>query len=101
MNPENEDAPAYGRGARKDFPVNRQARPEPVDKPKDQDYETRRNASACFRNEKKTEPWHADFTGVMVVEGLRNGDKCWVRAGCRRARNGDDYISDTVKPQQG
>jgi hypothetical protein len=32
-------------------------------------YEDRRNSAACFANPNRTESWHADFVGVMGVEG--------------------------------
>jgi hypothetical protein len=53
------------------------------------------------KNEKKSESWHADYLGVAVVEGLRDGDKVWIRVNCRKTCRGDDYITVTLKKQQG
>ena len=49
-------------------PKNESPKPQP-------DYEDRRNCAACFRNQRKTEDWHAAYQGVMVVEGLKDGEK--------------------------
>ncbi len=65
------------------------------------DYEARRNAAACFANPRKREEWHPDFTGVMVLEGLRTGDKCWVNVRERISRKtGKRYLSVYLRPQE-
>jgi hypothetical protein len=63
-------------------------------------YEERRNAAACFRNQRKTEDWHPAYRGVMVVEGLKDGDKLWVDVHVRTSRRGEKYISVVLKPQE-
>ena len=68
--------------------------------PDSKDYEDRRNAAACFRNQRKTEDWHPAYQGVMVVEGLKDGDKCWVNVHVRTSRRGEKYLTVVLKPQQ-
>jgi hypothetical protein len=63
-------------------------------------YEDRRNASACFKNDKKTEDWHADFLGLMVTEDLPAGTRVWVNVRKRLTRKGEVYISVVLKRQQ-
>jgi hypothetical protein len=63
------------------------------------DFEDRRNAAACFRNQRKTEDWHPAYQGVMVVEGFRDGDKLWVNVHVRTSRKGEKYVSVVLKPQ--
>lgn len=59
---ENENAPG-DRGARKNVSASSNACQQPAGKPKEQDWEDRRNAAACFKNRDKREDWHADFLG--------------------------------------
>lgn len=63
--------------------------------------ETRRNAAACFKNLNKVEVWHAAFTGAMVVEGLKDGQKLWVNIYIRTDRKGRKYLSVVLKPVKG
>jgi hypothetical protein len=62
-------------------------------------YETRRNAAACFMTSKTAEP---HFSGLMVVEGWRDGDKCWVNIAVREVKSGkragQRYLSITLLP---
>jgi hypothetical protein len=97
--PGNENAPADDRGARKNLPASNDARPGDTGKPQ-QDYEDRRNASAFFRNQRKTEDWMPDFVGVAVVEGLGDGDKVWINIREKVSRKGERYLSVTIKRQQ-
>jgi hypothetical protein len=99
VKPRNENAPAWDRGARKLIPTGSNAPREPVGKHQEQDWEDRRNAAACFKNQNKTEDWHADFLGVMVTEELPAGTKCWVSVRKRLTRNGDIYVSVVLKPK--
>jgi hypothetical protein len=64
---------------------------------KPKDWEDRRNATAGFRNRKKSEDWHADFEGVMVVEELQDGDKCWIDIKVRTNSRAEKYLSVTLK----
>jgi hypothetical protein len=98
MSRPNEDARPEP-GARKMDSWTQRSQPQSAATGNGKDYEDRRNAAACFRNQRKTEDWHADFLGVMVVEGLRDGDKVWVRVNCRKTRRGDDYLTVTLKRQ--
>jgi hypothetical protein len=101
MNPENENA-------REVIPERSQrcfggsnARPNPTGKPENQDWEDKRNAAACFKNENKTEDWHADFLGLMVTEDLPAGTRLWVNVRKRLTRKGDVYVSVVLKRQKG
>jgi hypothetical protein len=60
-------------------------------------YEDRRNSAACFANPKKTEPWHADFVGVVVME---DGGKFWVSVKKRLDRHGKTYVTVTLKKKE-
>jgi len=100
MNPENENAPAWDRGARKGVGTDSNAHQAAAGKPEQQDWEDRRNAAACFKNEKKTEDWHADFLGLMVTEELPAGTRLWVNVRKRLTRKGDVYVSVVLKRQQ-
>lgn len=62
------------------------------------DYETRRNAAACFKNKDKVEDRHADFTGVLVTEGIPDGTKVWVNLYERKDRHGRPYFSVVLRP---
>jgi uncharacterized protein (DUF736 family) len=70
--------------------------------PTTKDWEDRRGWVALFRNKKKTEDKHPDFTGVCVLE---TGQKVSVAAWKRRTRNGDVFLSCSIQllqdqPQQ-
>lgn len=93
--PANANAPAFDRGERK-FDSGT-SKPQSVTPFKSKDHEDRRNAAACFKNKDKREDWHADYAGVMVVAGLREGDKVWVNVHERTSRKGEQYLSVTLK----
>jgi hypothetical protein len=95
--PGNENAPAQGQGASQSFPE--PSKPQSQDGG-NKDYEERRNAAACFRNERKQKDWQPAYTGVMVVEGLQDGDKCWINVHVRQTRRGDKYLSVVLKRQE-
>ncbi len=97
--PGSENAPADNRGARKNLPASNDARAGGTGKPQ-QDHEDRRNAAACFPNKRKTENWHPDYTGVAVVEGVKDGDKFWVNVYVRTSSRGEKYITVVLKPRQ-
>jgi hypothetical protein len=64
-------------------------------------YESRRNAAACFRNPRKREDFHPDFTGVIVTDDLPAGTKCWVNIRERVSRKtGQRYLSVEIRPQE-
>lgn len=64
------------------------------------DFEDRRNAAACFRNQNKTEDWHPSYVGVMVTEDLPDGTKCWANVYVRTSRRGEKYVSVVLKRQR-
>jgi hypothetical protein len=93
----NEKALTDGQSARKfNF---RDSKSQPQAVINDKDYEHRRNAAASFRNPLKTEDWHAAYRGVMVIEGLRDGDKCWVNVYIRTSRKNEKYLTIILKKQ--
>lgn len=79
---------------------NQGSQTQPAQASNTKDYEDRRNAAACFRNQRKTEDWHPAYQGVMVVEGFKDGDKLWVNVHVRTSRRGEKYISVILKRQQ-
>jgi hypothetical protein len=83
--------PGNSRGNRTPFSDSNRTQPQSSGEVKD--YEDRRNAAACFRNPNKAEDWHADFTGLAVVEGLRDGDKVWVNVYIRTDKKGRKFLS--------
>lgn len=97
--PPNENAQAWGPGARKGVLAGSNAQSNGAGKP-EQDWEDRRNAAACFKNKNKTEKWHADFLGLMVTEELPAGTRLWVNVRKRLTRKGDVYVSVVLKRQQ-
>ena len=95
--PENENAPTGGRSTSQKF----QHRPIKSHPSSENNYEDRRNTAACFKNPKKIELWQADYIGVMVLEGLRTGDKCWVNIRERVSRKtGKPYLSVELRRQE-
>jgi hypothetical protein len=98
--PGNENAPAFDRGARKNVPTPSNTRQDTTGKPNQQDWEDRRNAAACFKNQNKREEWHADFLGVMVTEDLPAGTRVWVNVRKRLTRKGEVYVSVVLKQQR-
>ncbi len=64
------------------------------------DYGGRRNGCACFRD--GAVDGGARYGGVMVVEGLRDGEKYWVSVKVRRVqsgkRQGETYLSISLQP---
>jgi hypothetical protein len=96
--PGNENAPTLNQGARKFETGKSQSQPAHGF---NQDFEDRRNAAACFKNQNKSQDWHADYKGVLVVEDLPTGTKCWVNCYIRTSRKGEKYLSVVLKRQGG
>jgi hypothetical protein len=92
--PANANAPAFDRGERK-FDSGKS---KPHATAESKDFENRRNAAACFANDKKREDWHDDFKGVAVVEGLRDGTKVWIGVRKRKTRDGREYLTVQLRP---
>jgi hypothetical protein len=92
MSPPNENAARWD-GARK--VESDPSKPQSASA-RNQDFEDRRNAAACFPNQKQEE-WEADFTGVLVTEELPAGTKCWVNVRERISRKGERYLSVVLK----
>lgn len=59
-------------------------------------YEQRDNSGSLFRNEKKEQPNHADYTG----NGMIGGEEYWINAWVKEAKNGKKYFSFSFRPKQ-
>ena len=79
--------------------LSRVERKQAQDGPPVKDHENRRNAAACFRNKKKVEDWHADFSGCLVTEALPAGTPCWVNIYVKTDKKGRKFLSVVLKPQ--
>jgi hypothetical protein len=66
----------------------------------DKRYEDRKNSAVCFRNRKKLEPWMADFTGVMRLEGVQDGNRVWVNVSIRSSRRAEQYVSVSISRKE-
>jgi len=96
MSPPNENAPAWGRGARQSISAANNSQTSPSFKSDDD--EERRNSALCFQNTEKTEMWHADYVGVLVAEDLPTGGKVWVNIREKVTRKGKPYLVVTLRP---
>ena len=93
------ETPGYRPGARQNFQIDEKNKSNTQPKLNQKGYEDRRNAAACFKNRHKREYWQADYVGIAVVEGLRDGDKVWINVKERVSRTGDKYLSVTLQRQ--
>lgn len=103
MDPHNESGPPRNQNARREPGAGKgfsdPSKPQPANGC-NKDFEDRRNASACFRNQNKTEDWHPSYVGVMVTEDLPAGTKCWVNVYVRTSCRGEKYVSVVLKRQR-
>ena len=92
--PSNENAPAWDRGARQNFPSRSFAQPPQSGNPPEKRYEDRPNWASCFppRNPKSEHP--ADFVGITRLDGK----KYWVSLYEKKDRNGKIYFSVWLNP---
>ena len=60
-------------------------------------YEQKDNDGVAFKNDKKSEDWHADWNGSAMVEGT----EYWVNMYDNVSKNGKDYRKIRFKPQNG
>jgi hypothetical protein len=51
------------------------------------------NSGALFKNQKKEQPQHSDYTGELDV----NGVQYWLSAWIRESKNGTRFLSLAVK----
>ena len=54
------------------------------------------NRGALFKNERKTEDTHADYTGTLDV----GGKNYWLNAWLKTSKAGTKYLSVSVKPKE-
>jgi hypothetical protein len=66
---------------------------------KNRAYEDRRNCTAAFLNMRKNQAWHPDFIGVLTVQDLPDGAKCWVSVREKTSRSGERYLSIELRKQ--
>ena len=59
------------------------------------DYEQKDNDGVAFKNDKKSEDWHADWNGAAMIEGTMY----WVNMYDNVSKNGKDYRKFKFKPQ--
>jgi hypothetical protein len=96
----NETAPAANRGDSQNSKCS-QNKTRSGSGSNNKDYETRRMAAACFRNPRKRQDFHPDFTGVIVTDDLLAGTKCWVNIRERVSRRtGQRYLSIELRRQE-
>ena len=55
----------------------------------------RDNSGILFRNDRKTEPQHADYSGSATI----NGQEFWMNAWLKEGRNGK-FMSFSFKPKK-
>jgi hypothetical protein len=59
-------------------------------------YEQKDGTGALFKNEKKSKPEHADYTGNIKVEGI----DFWLNAWIKTASSGRKYMSLYAMPKE-
>jgi hypothetical protein len=63
-----------------------------------QQQQQQRDGQGClFKNERKSEPTHADYNGTITV----NGTQYWLNGWVKEARNGNKFLSLAIKPKLG
>jgi hypothetical protein len=56
-------------------------------------FQRKQNSGALFRNQKKQQPQHADFSGTLDV----NGVQYWIDAWTRESKCGTKFLSLGIK----
>lgn len=59
-------------------------------------YEQRDNSGSLFKNERKADPKHADYTGTIMVDGKTYWLNAWIKTGKK-----GKFMSLSVKPKDG
>lgn len=59
-------------------------------------YEQKDNSGALFRNSRKEQPNHPDYTGTAVIEGV----EYWLSAWVKESKGGQKYFSMSYKPKE-
>ena len=59
-------------------------------------YEQRDMSGSLFKNERKTQPSHADYNGTIMVGGVEYWLNAWIKDGKR-----GKFMSLSVKPKEG
>jgi hypothetical protein len=58
-------------------------------------YEHKDNSGALFKNDRKTEDTHADYTGDGVIDGV----SMWINAWINDKKGGGKYMKLTFRPK--
>jgi uncharacterized protein (DUF736 family) len=59
-------------------------------------FEQKDNSGALFKNERKEQPNHPDYTGKALIEGV----EYWVSAWVKEMKDGRKYFSMAYKPKE-
>lgn len=57
-------------------------------------YEMRDNTGSLFKNDRKENENHADYTGKVLIAGVEYYQNAWVKT----AKSGKKYFSQSFKP---
>jgi hypothetical protein len=60
-------------------------------------YEQRDNSFSAFKNDRKETDKHCDFTG----KGMVNGESMWINIWKKKDKNGNTWLSVSLKPMEG
>ncbi len=61
------------------------------------EYEQKDMDGVAFKNDKKSEDWHADWNGSAMIDGTMY----WINMYDNVSKNGKDYRKFKFKPQNG
>lgn len=59
-------------------------------------YEKRENSGSAFKNRKKIEESHADYTGDCLIDG----QEYWINTWVKKDKNGNPWFSHSFRKKQ-